>query len=149
MVTVTESGLFALALRSHGAVTPGTPQHRFRRWMTLEVLPAIRETRSYTLPGRDTPDQERVTSETNADIRRVVSGRRTGTYHDHDRERLVRLLFSMPGFVAFLRDGDVARREFDIGTVLIRARQDRDRIAARGRCCRGKHPCGPRFRTIV
>ncbi len=45
---VNESGLFTLILRSREATTPGTPQHRFRKWVTAEVLPAIRKQGSYT-----------------------------------------------------------------------------------------------------
>lgn len=45
---VNESGLFTLILRSREATTPGTPQHRFRKWVTAEVLPAIRKHGSYT-----------------------------------------------------------------------------------------------------
>ncbi|HCP54593.1 MAG: phage repressor protein [Pseudomonadaceae bacterium] len=40
---VNESGLFTLILRSRDATKPGTPQHRFRKWVTAEVLPAIRK----------------------------------------------------------------------------------------------------------
>lgn len=40
---INESGLFTLILRSREATTPGTPQHRFRKWVTAEVLPAIRK----------------------------------------------------------------------------------------------------------
>ena len=47
MTVVSESGLFTLILRSHGAVTPGTTAHRFRKWVTGEVLPAIRRTGKY------------------------------------------------------------------------------------------------------
>jgi len=44
---VSESGLYALILRSRKAVTPGTVQHRFRKWITAEVIPAIRKTGGY------------------------------------------------------------------------------------------------------
>lgn len=40
---INESGLFTLILRSREATTPGTPQHRFRKWVTAEVLPTIRK----------------------------------------------------------------------------------------------------------
>ncbi len=40
---VNESGLFTLILRSREATTAGTPQHRFRKWVTAEVLPSIRK----------------------------------------------------------------------------------------------------------
>ncbi|HWL51320.1 MAG TPA: BRO family protein [Chthoniobacteraceae bacterium] len=44
---VTESGLYALILRCRDAMTPGTNAHRFRKWVTSEVLPAIRQTGRY------------------------------------------------------------------------------------------------------
>lgn len=40
---INESGLFILILRSRDATKLGTPQHRFRKWVTAEVLPAIRK----------------------------------------------------------------------------------------------------------
>ena len=44
---VSESGLYTIILRSRKATTPGTVQHRFRKWVTGEVLPTIRKTGSY------------------------------------------------------------------------------------------------------
>ena len=41
---VSESGLYTMILRSRGATTPGTFPHRFRRWVTREVLPGLRRT---------------------------------------------------------------------------------------------------------
>lgn len=46
---ISESGLYTLVLRSRDAVTPGTVSHRFRKWMTSEVLPALRKTGQYNL----------------------------------------------------------------------------------------------------
>lgn len=46
---INESGLYTIILRSREAVTPGTVQHRFRKWITAEVLPAIRRTGGYFL----------------------------------------------------------------------------------------------------
>lgn len=46
-VIVSESGLYALVLRSHAAMRPGTTAHRFRKWVTSELLPAIRKTGTY------------------------------------------------------------------------------------------------------
>lgn len=40
---VNESGLYTLILRSDAAIKPGTPAHRFRKWVTSEVLPALRQ----------------------------------------------------------------------------------------------------------
>lgn len=39
---VSESGLYTLILRCRDAVVPGKAPHRFRRWVTGEVLPAVR-----------------------------------------------------------------------------------------------------------
>lgn len=48
---VSEGGLYTLVLRSRKATTPGTVQHRFRKWVTGEVLPAIRKTGGYFHEG--------------------------------------------------------------------------------------------------
>ena len=47
---ISEAGLYTLILRSRDAVTPGTVAHRFRKWVTAEVLPAIRRTGRYGAP---------------------------------------------------------------------------------------------------
>lgn len=44
---ISESGMYMLVLRSRDAVKPGTAPHRFRKWVTAEVLPAIRKTGAY------------------------------------------------------------------------------------------------------
>ena len=55
---VSESGLYTLALRCRNAMKVSTTPYRFRRWVTAEVLPAIRKTGRYeqtttpTLAGR-------------------------------------------------------------------------------------------------
>ena len=51
MSVISESGMYTLILRSNGATTPGTRVHRFRKWVTSEVLPAIRQTGRYTAPS--------------------------------------------------------------------------------------------------
>lgn len=47
MRVISESGLYALVMRSRGAMTPGSTQYRFRKWVTGDVLPSIRKTGSY------------------------------------------------------------------------------------------------------
>lgn len=47
LTIVSEGGLYTLILRSRLATTAGTIQHRFRKWVTNEVLPSIRKTGSY------------------------------------------------------------------------------------------------------
>lgn len=51
MLIVNESGLNAIILRSRDAMTPGTPSHKYRKWVTAEVLPAIRKTGRYVAPA--------------------------------------------------------------------------------------------------
>ena len=47
-LSISESGLYALILRSDGALTKGTTAYRFRDWVTMEVLPSVRAQGSYT-----------------------------------------------------------------------------------------------------
>ena len=47
VLVVSESGLSILILRCRDAIKPGTAPHRFRRWVTGEVLPAIRREGQY------------------------------------------------------------------------------------------------------
>lgn len=51
---VSESGLYTIILRSRAATTPGSPAHRFRKWVTAEVLPQIRKTGRYEAPQGET-----------------------------------------------------------------------------------------------
>lgn len=51
LLFITEGGLYTLILRSRQATTPGTRPHRFRKWVTGEVLPAIRRTGRYAAPA--------------------------------------------------------------------------------------------------
>lgn len=44
---VSESGMYTLILRCRDAVKKGSIPHRFRKWVTSEVLPAIRKTGKY------------------------------------------------------------------------------------------------------
>ncbi len=56
---VSESGLYALIMRCHDAIRPGTMPHRFRKWVTSEVLPAIRRTGKYDAKPNDGEDYRR------------------------------------------------------------------------------------------
>lgn len=46
-LVVSESGLYTIVLRSRAATTPGSVAHRFRKWVTAEVLPQVRRTGRY------------------------------------------------------------------------------------------------------
>lgn len=48
MNIISESGMYTLILRCREAVKKGSIPHRFRKWVTAEVLPAIRKTGSYS-----------------------------------------------------------------------------------------------------
>lgn len=45
--TLKEPGLYTATLRGRNAMKPGTPQYRFRKWITGEVIPAIMATGEY------------------------------------------------------------------------------------------------------
>lgn len=47
MNIVSESGMYTLILRCRDAVKKGSVPHRFRKWVTSEVLPTIRKTGKY------------------------------------------------------------------------------------------------------
>ncbi|EHH7059954.1 phage repressor protein/antirepressor Ant [Escherichia coli] len=63
---VSESGMYTLVLRCRDAVNKGLVPHKFRKWVTAEVLPSIRKTGSYgntlkakkALPGKITTEQQ-------------------------------------------------------------------------------------------
>lgn len=75
MLIVSESGLFTLILRCREAMKKGTLPHRFRRWVTGEVLPAIR--RSGCFDGLAVlSDTDHPTSEANR-VRMVTEARHT------------------------------------------------------------------------
>lgn len=50
---VSESGMYTLILRCRDAVKKGSIPHRFRKWVTSEVLPQIRKTGSYSKTTAD------------------------------------------------------------------------------------------------
>ncbi|EOC0702576.1 Bro-N domain-containing protein [Salmonella enterica subsp. enterica serovar Kokomlemle] len=58
MSIINESGLYTLILRCRDAVKPGTVPHRFRKWVTNEVLPTIRKTGRYEHPVAPTRNAE-------------------------------------------------------------------------------------------
>ena len=44
---LSEAGVYTLTLRCRDAMTPGTAPYRFRKWITGEVIPALRKNGSY------------------------------------------------------------------------------------------------------
>ena len=57
LLIVSEGGLYTLILRSRAATTAGTAAHRFRKWVTSELLPAIRKTGRYDPRHRQADDE--------------------------------------------------------------------------------------------
>ena len=55
---ISEGGLYTLILRSRDAVKAGTVAHRFRKWVTSDVLPSIRRTGGYQMPEPELPGSE-------------------------------------------------------------------------------------------
>lgn len=76
---ISEGGLYTLVLRSRQATTPGTLPHRFRKWVTAEVLPAIRKTGRYdpALPAEARAYQEWSIEEMRAKVALVTMYRRS------------------------------------------------------------------------
>ncbi|EDW2057038.1 Bro-N domain-containing protein [Salmonella enterica subsp. enterica] len=61
MSIINESGLYTLILHCRDAVKPGTVPHRFRKWVTNEVLPTNRKTGRYEHPVATTRNAEPLT----------------------------------------------------------------------------------------
>jgi hypothetical protein len=81
MLTISESGLYALVFRSRKPEAK-----RLRKWVTAEVLPAIRKTGGYALPGSPAalpkgPYAELGLPELPEDIRRISGKERARCLH--------------------------------------------------------------------
>lgn len=57
LAVVSESGMYTLVLRCRDAIKPGTVPHKFRKWVTAEVLPSIRKSGSYHKARKTTVDE--------------------------------------------------------------------------------------------
>lgn len=68
VLIVSESGLFTIILRSRAAMTPGTMPHRFRKWVTAEVLPQIHKTGAYAQDEQAMPSYARPTLDKDAPL---------------------------------------------------------------------------------
>lgn len=74
-LAISESGLFTLILRCRDAVKPGTLPHRFRRWVTSEVLPTVRRTGRFEIAD-SAPSERRAMPEA-LSLRMVKEARQT------------------------------------------------------------------------
>lgn len=74
---ISEGGFYTLTLRSRQATTPGTVQHRFRKWVTSEVLPSIRKTGKYEAPQQIIPPAQEQVQDTALNLRIVTETRQS------------------------------------------------------------------------
>lgn len=65
---ISESGMYTLVLRTHGATREGTLAHRFKRWVTREVLPQIRRTGRYEPGGEEAESAPAVEAATGIEL---------------------------------------------------------------------------------
>lgn len=84
MNIINESGMYTLILRCREAVKKGSVPHRFRKWVTAEVLPQIRKTGEYQktqLP----PSSEYINEQEQRQVQEAVNRavKRTGRDHNN------------------------------------------------------------------
>ncbi|HGJ5883881.1 Bro-N domain-containing protein [Arsenophonus sp.] len=70
---ISESGMYTLVLRSRDAVKQGTLPHRFRKWVTNEVLPSIRKTGKYEHPKYQPEAHEKFSSKDTQNLARIIA----------------------------------------------------------------------------
>lgn len=76
VTVINESGLYTLILRSRDATKPGTVPHRFRKWVTSEVIPSIRKTGEYKTAAKAEDDKEKESLAMLRKVRTVTETRR-------------------------------------------------------------------------
>lgn len=71
LTIVSESGMWTLVLRSDAALEKGTPAYKARKWVTSEVLPAIRKTGQYSTV-RENRTVDTITPEQQFELKEAV-----------------------------------------------------------------------------
>ncbi|MCA1178861.1 MULTISPECIES: Bro-N domain-containing protein [unclassified Pantoea] len=61
VAVISESGMYTLVLRCRDAVNKGSVPHAFRKWVTAEVLPAVRKNGVYEKPAAKKDHQSTAT----------------------------------------------------------------------------------------
>ncbi|MCK3127564.1 Bro-N domain-containing protein, partial [Escherichia coli] len=95
---VSESGMYTLVLRCRDAVNKGSVPHKFRKWVTAEVLPSIRKTGSYgntlkakkALPGKITTEQQEA-------IKQLVMSRGQSLPKEKQAKAMITMWLNRPG----------------------------------------------------
>lgn len=94
---INESGLYALILRSRKAMQKGTIQHKFRKWVTSEVLPSIRKTGSYSV------ERQTINIEQQSAIRQAIAKRcKSDSVHYQTVYTAVQKHFDIPRYTELL-----------------------------------------------
>lgn len=70
---ISESGMYTLVLRCRDAVKQGTLPHRFRKWVTNEVLPSIRKTGKYEHPKYQPEANEKFSNKDTQNLARIIA----------------------------------------------------------------------------
>jgi prophage antirepressor-like protein len=83
---VNESGMYTLILRCRNAVISGTAPYRFRRWVTTEVLPAIRKTGKFDVKTNSGP----LTKEMRETIKKLVIERAKVLPHEKQAGAIIK-----------------------------------------------------------
>lgn len=100
MLIVNESGLNAIILRCRDAMTKGTPAHKYRKWVTSEVLPSIRKTGQYIAPKAKRTYTKSVPF--GQELKAVLDLALELRYSTFERNQAVIALLERPGYEALL-----------------------------------------------
>lgn len=103
VLIVSESGFYTIVLRSRQATTPGSVAHRFRKWVTSEVLPSLRRTGTYTAPARREVVRDISPDRVADKVRRVLS--------EHGPMSLTTLTYYTPKLPAAVRHAAINKLE--------------------------------------
>lgn len=117
---VNESGLYTIILRSRNAVKQGTVAHRFRKWVTSEVLPSIRQTGGYSAAKEEAPMRdEQIQMQDGLKLRKVgLAHRLFGERAGQQMWRKVDLEW-VPAMASVFSQGDMFDGPMPTGSVTI------------------------------
>ena len=95
LTIVSESGMWTLVLRSDAALEKGTPAYKARKWVTKEVLPAIRKTGQYSAT-EESSEVVPLTPRQQYKIQRAVAERAKGSHvHFNTIYKAIKIYFKV------------------------------------------------------
>jgi prophage antirepressor-like protein len=111
---INESGLYTLILRCRNATKPGTIPHKFRKWVTGEVIPSIRKTGSYQLPA---PEVEKISPKQVQELGRAIDRSLIGwVFNTQDQQQIYNVLHVL---LNIRHITDLPASEFDRAMALV------------------------------